>query len=110
MRSAKFIASKHWIVAGADDKYIRVYNYDTMEKIVEFEAHGDFIRSVAVHPTLPHLLSASDDKVVKLWDWEKGWICSQIFEGHSHYVMQVVFHPKETTTFATASLDGTIKV
>nr|XP_048337216.1 coatomer subunit beta'-2-like isoform X2 [Ziziphus jujuba var. spinosa] len=110
VRSAKFIESKHWIVAGADDKFIRVYNYDTMEKIVEFEAHDDYIRSVAVHPTLPYLLSASDDKVVKLWDWEKGWICSQIFEGHSHYVMQVAFNPKETNTFATASLDGTIKI
>lgn len=27
--------------------------------------------------------------LIKLWDWDKGWICTQIFEGHSHYVMQV---------------------
>jgi WD40 repeat protein len=45
-------------------------------------------RSLAVHPTLPYLLSSSDDMLIKLWDWEKGWICTQIFEGHSHYVMQ----------------------
>jgi len=42
-----------------------------------------------VHPSLPYLLSSSDDMLIKLWDWEKGWICTQIFEGHSHYVMQV---------------------
>ncbi|WJZ94625.1 hypothetical protein VitviT2T_013465 [Vitis vinifera] len=42
-----------------------------MEKVVEFEAHTDFIRSVAVHPTLPYVLSASDDMLIKLWDWEK---------------------------------------
>lgn len=24
----------------------------------------------------------------------QGWQCTQIFEGHSHYVMQVVFNPK----------------
>ena len=41
-----------------------------------------------MHPTLPYLLSSSDDMLIKLWDWEKGWICTQIFEGHSHYVMQ----------------------
>ena len=63
VRSAKFVASKHWIVTGADDKFIRVFDYDTTEKITEFEAHTDFIRSVAVHPTLPYLLSASDDMV-----------------------------------------------
>ena len=24
---------------------------------------------------------------IKLWDWEKGWKCVRVFEGHSHYVM-----------------------
>ena len=32
------------------------------------------------------------------------------FEGHSHYVMMVAFNPKDTNTFASASLDRTIKV
>lgn len=110
VRSAKFIARKQWVVAGADDMFIRVYNYNTMDKVKVFEAHTDYIRSVAVHPTLPYLLSSSDDMLIKLWDWEKGWVCTQIFEGHSHYVMQVTFNPKDTNTFASASLDRTIKI
>lgn len=101
---------ENWIVVGADDGFIRVYNYDTMEMIKEIEAHTDFIRSLAIHPTLPFILSSSDDKLIKLWDWEKGWICSRIFEGHGHYVMQVAFNPKDLNTFASASLDCTIKV
>ncbi|XP_019248066.1 PREDICTED: coatomer subunit beta'-2-like [Nicotiana attenuata] len=110
VRSAKFIARKQWIVAGADDMFIRVYNYNTMDKVKVFEAHTDYIRCVAVHPTLPYVLSSSDDMLIKLWDWEKGWLCTQIFEGHSHYVMQVTFNPKDTNTFASASLDRTIKI
>ncbi|KAM1786351.1 hypothetical protein FF1_039023 [Malus domestica] len=110
VRSAKFVAREHWIVTAADDTFIRVYNYDTTEKIKEFEAHTDYIRSVTVHPTLPYLLSCSDDNVIKLWDWEKDWSCTQIFEGHSHYVMQVAFNPNDTNTFSSASLDGTVKV
>ena len=27
-------------------------------------------RSLAVHPTLPYLLSSSDDMLIKLWDWD----------------------------------------
>ncbi|CAL9104963.1 unnamed protein product [Musa textilis] len=110
VRSAKFIARKQWVVAGADDMFIRVYNYNTMDKVRVFEAHTDYIRCVAVHPTLPYVLSSSDDMLIKLWDWEKGWICTQIFEGHSHYVMQVTFNPKDTNTFASASLDRTVKI
>ncbi|CAN4096867.1 unnamed protein product [Withania somnifera] len=94
VRSAKFIPRKQWVVAGADDMFIRVYNYNTMDKVKVFEAHTDYIRCVAVHPTLPY----------------KGWVCTQIFEGHSHYVMQVTFNPKDTNTFASASLDRTIKI
>ncbi|KAL8153116.1 hypothetical protein V2J09_010876 [Rumex salicifolius] len=110
VRSAKFVARKQWVVAGADDMYIRVYNYNTMDKVKVFEAHADYIRCVAVHPTLPYVLSSSDDMLIKLWDWDKGWTCTQIFEGHSHYVMQVTFNPKDTNTFASASLDRTIKI
>lgn len=110
VRSSKFIARKQWVVAGADDMFIRVYNYNTMDKVKVFEAHTDYIRCVAVHPTQPFVLSSSDDMLIKLWDWDKGWMCTQIFEGHSHYVMQVTFNPKDTNTFASASLDRTVKV
>lgn len=110
VRSAKFISRKQWIVTGADDMFMRVYNYNTMDKVKHFEAHTDYIRSVTVHPTLPYVLSSSDDMLIKLWDWEKNWTCTQIFEGHSHYVMQVTLNPKDNNTFASASLDRTIKI
>ncbi|KAF9597898.1 hypothetical protein IFM89_022259, partial [Coptis chinensis] len=55
--SSKFIARKQCVVAGSDDMFIRVYNYNTMDKVV-FEAHTDYIRCIAVHPTLPYVLSA----------------------------------------------------
>jgi WD40 repeat protein len=89
VRCAKFIPRKQWIICGSDDMQIRVYNYNTMEKVKTFEAHTDYIRSLAIHPTLPLVLSSSDDMFIKLWDWEKGWECTTLFEGHTHYVMQV---------------------
>lgn len=110
VRSAKFVAQKGWIVTGSDDMFIRVYDYNTQEKVKEFKAHEDYIRCIAVHPTLPYVLSTSDDHYIKLWDLEKDWICGQIFEGHSHYVMQVVFNPKDHKNFVSVSLDGSIKI
>ena len=108
VRVAKFISRKQWIVCGADDFTLRVFNYNTTEKLRTVEAHGDYIRGLAVHPTLSLVLSCSDDMAVRLWDWDKHWALVQTFEGHSHYVMSVVFNPKDANTFATASLDRTV--
>jgi coatomer subunit beta' len=55
-------------------------------------------------------VSYVDDMLIKLWDWEKKWQCSQVFEGHSHYVMMIVLNPKDNNQFASTSLDRTIKV
>ncbi|KAF4122975.1 coatomer subunit beta' [Geosmithia morbida] len=110
VRAGRFIARKNWIVCGSDDFQLRVYNYNTAEKITSFEAHPDYIRAIAVHPTQPFVLTASDDMSIKLWDWERGWKCVQVFEGHSHYVMGLAINPKDTNTFASACLDRTVKI
>jgi coatomer subunit beta' len=165
VRAAAFVPRRQWVVTGADDCHIRVFNVHTLARERAWEAHADYIRAVAPHPTLPLLLSASDDMTVKAWDWERGWACTQVrgwkgeeverkrggsffffstprallacslsstppvllltrppplspfslffskvFEGHSHYVMALAVNPKDPNTFATASLDRTVKV
>ena len=109
-RCAKFIARKNWFIVGTDDNCLRVFNYNTSERVAVIDAHYDYIRAISVHPTKPLVLSASDDMSIKMWDWEQGWKNIQTFEGHSHYVMAVAFNPKDSNTFASASLDMTIKV
>ena len=42
-----------------DDMHIRVYNYNTLERVHQFEAHSDYLRCLAVHPTQPYVLSSS---------------------------------------------------
>ncbi|GLE03440.1 hypothetical protein PINS_up012342 [Pythium insidiosum] len=110
VRNAKFVARKQWIITSSDDMQVRVFNYNTLDKVTSFEAHPDFIRHVEVHPTLSCFLTCADDMNIKLWDWDKGFACKQVFEGHGHYVMMAKFNPKDTNTFASASLDRTIKV
>ncbi|KAL5105903.1 Coatomer subunit beta [Taenia crassiceps] len=111
VRAVRFIARMNWIVTGADNQCLTVYNYNTLERVhQQVEAHGDYIRSIVVHPTQPLILTCSDDVMIRLWDWEKNWKCVQIFSGHSHYVMQLVINPKDNNTFASASLDCTVKV
>ena len=51
-----------------------------------------------------------DDMSIKLWNWEKNWVCQQVFKGHTNCVMQIVFNPMNNVQFASASLDKTVKV
>nr|ACD37566.1 beta prime coatomer protein complex subunit [Philodina roseola] len=110
VRSGKFVVRKNWVITASDDMFVRVYNYNTLERVHQFEAHNDYIRSIAVHPTQSYLLTSSDDMTIKLWDWDAKWALKQTFEGHIHYVMQIVINPKDNNTFASASLDRTVKV
>ena len=73
MRCVKFIARKNWFVAGSDDFQLRVFNYNTHEKVTAFEAHPDYIRCLTVHPTASIVLTGSDDMSIKAWDWDKAW-------------------------------------
>lgn len=110
VRAARFITRKNWVVTGSDDMQVRVFNYNTLERTHSFEAHSDYVRCIVVHPTQPYILTSGDDMLIKLWNWEKSWSCQQVFEGHTHYVMQIVINPKDNNTFASASLDRTLKV
>ncbi|VEN34658.1 unnamed protein product [Callosobruchus maculatus] len=110
VRAVKFVPRKNWLISGSDDMQIRVFNYNTLERVHSFEAHSDYVRCIIVHPTQPFILTSSDDMLIKLWNWEKAWACQQVFEGHTHYIMQIAINPKDNNTFASASLDRTLKV
>ncbi|EFP02447.1 hypothetical protein CRE_01096 [Caenorhabditis remanei] len=110
VRSAKFIPQKNWISTASDDRKVRIFDSESFNLIREFEAHSDFIRSIVIHPTLPYLISASDDKTIKVWDWKNEWRLEQQFDGHEHYVMQMAINPYDTDVLISASLDKTLKI
>ncbi|XP_048547393.1 uncharacterized protein LOC125526816 [Triticum urartu] len=110
--SVRFIAqsTEQLFVVGDGHGYIHVYECMSMKRVKEFKAHGRAVTSFTVHPTEPFLLSASDDQLIKLWNWKESWVCIRIFTGHSDRVNQVMFNPHDVNTFASVSKDGTMKV
>ena len=69
----RFIACKNWFIAGSDNFQLRVFNYNTHDKVASFEAHPNYIRCLAVHLTASIVLTGSDDMTIKAWDWDKEW-------------------------------------
>ena len=58
------------LVVGCDEGVLHIYNYSTSERVREVQAHTDYIRNLIVHPTLPYVLSCSDDGFIKMWDFD----------------------------------------
>mgnify|MGYP003667549503 CR=1 FL=1 len=84
-RTVKFIERENLIICGSDDGMLHVYDYRRNRRVKRWTAHADYIREVVVHPTLPFVLSCSDDQVIRLWSWEIDWGLVDVFKGHSHY-------------------------
>jgi coatomer subunit beta' len=107
---AQFIARKRWVVIGNSDGSILVLMCPSLEKLEEFKAQPDGITSLAVHPTRPFLLSCTGNRnPMRLWDWSRGWSCTTMFVV-TKPVLQVMFNPKHSTTFASLHMNASIMV
>lgn len=62
----------HRFAEGGTGFNVRIRDGTTLEILREFRAHGGHIRALAWHPTRPILVTASDDRLIRLWDLDKG--------------------------------------
>lgn len=79
---------------------IHVYTHtDGLEKVQTIDAHsGAAVRSLAVHATQLFLLSSADDHLIKLWDWDAGWVYTRSFVRDKYTLHQVSLDPMDTTS------------
>lgn len=79
-------------------------------KYPPLEGHERGVNWAAFHPTLPLIVSAADDRVVKLWrmNESKAWEVDTL-RGHFNNVSCVLFHPRQDL-IVSDSEDKTIRV
>lgn len=84
-------------------------NTDAIVKYV-LEGHDKGVNWAAFHPTLPLVVSAGDDRLVKLWRMSetKAWEVD-ICRGHTGNVLAAVFHPHQDLILSVSD-DKTIRV
>ncbi|KAG1495626.1 hypothetical protein G6F47_008964 [Rhizopus delemar] len=82
---------------------------DVMVKYV-LEGHDHGVNWASFHPTLPLIISAGDDRQVKLWRMNdtKAWEVDSC-RGHYNNVSSVVFHPHQDLILSDSE-DKTIRV
>lgn len=110
IRTLAIVEKTNSVLIGADDGNIHVYELNNLQKLNCLDAHNDFIRKIVIHHKNEEFLSCSDDGTIKLWKLGKEIICLNIFTGHSHFVMDICYFPKDSKLFLSCSLDTTIKL
>lgn len=93
-----------FIATGARDKTIKLWDASTGQVLrnlvsgfscfhaarrystaLEKTGHDNWVRALVFHPTGKFLLSAADDKTIRVWDLKTGR-CTKTVEAHSHFV------------------------
>jgi platelet-activating factor acetylhydrolase IB subunit alpha len=66
--------------------------------------HDNWIRGIVFHPSGKFLLSASDDKTIRVWELSTGR-CLKTVEAHGHFV-QCLSWGRKTAAGANSSAEG----
>jgi coatomer subunit alpha len=83
-------------------------NFSTVKHVLE--GHDRGVNFAMFHPTLPLIISAADDRVVKIWRMSetKAWEVDSC-RGHFNNVSSALFHPKHELIVSCGE-DKTIRV
>ncbi|OAA76962.1 WD40 repeat-like-containing domain protein [Akanthomyces lecanii RCEF 1005] len=99
------------LVAGDDSGKIQVFDVNSRAILRTWTQHRQPVWTTRFSPTQPTaLLSASDDKTVRLWDLPSGEPVTT-FAGHADYVRAARFLPGTTSSMiVSGSYDATVKL
>lgn len=105
----KFRNDSRLLVAGGEEKYVRVFDSASRSVLRTFQGHKDSIHATEFLETEPSIvLSGSDDCTMKTWDMRSALLASE-FLGHSDRI-RTVSQNSQGKYIISGSYDHVIKV
>jgi platelet-activating factor acetylhydrolase IB subunit alpha len=99
-----------FLVSGSRDRLIKIWQIETGTCVKTLDAHDNWVRSIAWHPSGRYLISAADDKTIRCFDITKNWRQVKKFdEAHSLFITSIAYN-KTLPMLASSSVDATIKL
>ncbi|ENN71254.1 hypothetical protein HUJ04_007695 [Dendroctonus ponderosae] len=97
------------IVAGGEEKNIKIFDVSTKSMLRLFKGHSAPVHRVAFVNREPQIVSFSDDKSVKVWDIPTENTL-HTFEGHNDYIRAGQVSPDVPNIVLSGSYDSIIKM
>ena len=102
------VVKDEFVATGSRDKRIKIWNAKRGTWIMNLIGHDGWVNDIIFHPNGKYLLSASDDKSVRIWDLEKNGVCiKKMLDIHTTFITSICLSKK---SLATSSVDKTIKI
>jgi len=95
------------VFTGGDDGSVCVTNLENGRVVTTLVGHGDSIEAIAVHPSLPYVVSASSDGKCFVWD---SATFQRRLDFSQEYGITRALWIGQTHLLLTAGLDGTVRI
>ena len=99
---------RDYLASGARDRTVRLWKISSGECLAKFVAHENWVKSVLIHPSGNYILSASDDKSIRVFDIKAQRCLRTLEKAHDHFITSLSMHPT-LPILVSASVDQTIR-
>jgi len=102
------IQSRTGIRDESGNMIVQIWDLDSHELVVEFDAGDEIITALDLHPSLPLLLSGTSEGTVKIWDIETQALITSVL-GHTSAINQAVYS-NTGALFATSDTERELRL
>jgi platelet-activating factor acetylhydrolase IB subunit alpha len=108
-RSSKHVETvREYLASGSRDRTVRLWRIADGTCLATWAVHDNWVRSVLIHPSGLYVLSAADDKTIRVHDIKANRCLRTLEHAHSHFVTSLDMHPS-LPILVSGSVDQTVR-
>ena len=102
------LSPRDYLASGSRDRSVRLWSLLDGSCLSIFSAHENWVRAVLVHPSGQYIISAADDKSIRVFDIKAQRCLRSLEHAHDHFVTSIDMHPT-LPILVSGSVDQTIR-
>uniref|UniRef100_A0A7S2Y8Q0 Lissencephaly-1 homolog n=1 Tax=Entomoneis paludosa TaxID=265537 RepID=A0A7S2Y8Q0_9STRA len=99
---------RDYLASGGRDRTVRLWNLMDESCMAVFSSHENWVRAVLIHPSGQYIVSAADDKSIRVFDIKAQRCLRSLENAHDHFVTAIDMH-STLPILVSGSVDQTVK-
>jgi platelet-activating factor acetylhydrolase IB subunit alpha len=83
---------RDYLASGSRDRTVRLWSIATASCVAVFSAHENWVKSVVIHPSGNYIVSAGDDRTIRVFDIKADRCLRTLENAHTHFVSSLHMH------------------